>query len=197
MPTTSPYNDKELLARIAQGDEHAFKQLFINYSRLLYPFVTKLVKQEGVAEEMIQQVFLKLWLNRDKLADVEHPSAYIYQIASNECFAFLRKQAIANKHLAQLGQKQGSNSIESHLSFVEIKRLVHTAYLQLPPQQQRIFYLSRHHHLSIPDVAAQLNISPTTVKNSLVKSLKAIRQFLEREGYYLPLLLIFSNFFWV
>lgn len=199
LPENLPYNDQALLVRIAEGNEEAFKQLFVSYSHLLHPFITKLVKDEQVSEEMIQQVFLKIWLNRDKLQDIDHPKAYIFRMAANECFAFLRRNVMIRKHLDQIEQKETDEPVsntDSQIAFSEIKKLVNEAFERLPPQQQRIFYLSRQQHLTIPDIAAKLNLSPVTVKNSLVKSLKTMRTHLEKEGYYLPLFLISLNIFW-
>lgn len=199
MPENLPYNDQALFVRIAAGNEEAFKQLFVSYSHLLHPFITKLVKDELVSEEMIQQVFLKIWLNRDKLNTIDHPKAYIFRMAANECFAYLRRNVMVRKHLDKIEQKETEEPVsntDSQIAFSEIKKLVHEAFERLPPQQQRIFYLSRQQHLTIPDIAARLNISPVTVKNSLVKSLKTMRTHLKKEGYYLPLFLISLNIFW-
>lgn len=184
-----PYQERELFLQLAEGDESAFTKLFISYSRILYPFVTELLKSSQLSEEIIQQTFLKLWLNREKLADIEHPRAYIFRIASNECFAHFRNKLLEQKSVFAIEQNAGNNFVnttEENINTKEIRQLIHKAVEKLPPQQQRIFILSRQQQLKIPEIALLLHISPLTVKNSLVKSLKFIRTCLKKEEYYLP-----------
>lgn len=188
-----PYNDRELLSRIAEGDEQAFTKLFVKYSRILQPFVYSIVKTAELTEEVIQQVFLKCWLKRDQLGDVTHPQAYIYRIASNECFAHLRKEALDRRHHKEIFYQHSGDEHalqENKTGLYELKDVVKAAYEQLSPRQQEIYSLSRHQQMNIPEIADHLQISPTTVKNTLVKSLKTIRTYLEKEGYTFPLLIV-------
>ena len=188
-----PYREKELFLLLADGNETAFTELFVAYSRILYPFVTQLLRSSELAEEIIQQTFLKLWLNREKLADVEHPRAYIFRIASNECFAHFRNKLLEQKSVLSAERSGGNdcaNTTEENFKAKEIKQLIYEAVGKLPPRQQRIFILSRQQQLKIPEIAVLLHLSPVTVKNSLVKSLKFIRTCLKKEEYYLPVLAI-------
>ncbi|MEO5893198.1 MAG: RNA polymerase sigma-70 factor [Ferruginibacter sp.] len=186
-------NEKELFLGLSNGNEAAFTQLFVQYSRILFPFVTQLLRSAELSEEIIQQTFLKLWLNREKLADVENPNAYIFRIASNECYAQLRKTLLDEKLFSAIklnGSNECANVTEEHLTAKEIKQLIQQAVNQLPTQQKRIYNLSRSELLKIPEIAQVLNLSPLTVKNSLVKSLKSIREHLKNSEYYLPVILV-------
>ena len=186
-------NEKELFLGLSNGNEAAFTQLFVQYSRILFPFVTQLLRSAELSEEIIQQTFLKLWLNREKLADVENPNAYIFRIASNECYAHLRKTLLDEKLFSAInlnGSNESANLTEEHLTAKEIKHLIQQAVNQLPTQQKRIYNLSRIELLKIPEIAQALNLSPLTVKNSLVKSLKSIREHLKNSEYYLPVILL-------
>jgi RNA polymerase sigma-70 factor (ECF subfamily) len=179
--------------RIAAGDEQAFEQLFETYGSLLHPFISKTVRSASAAEDILQRVFLKIWLKRDLLHDVDHPRAYLFKMASNECLAYLRGRAIARKHESEMmHQLEGAqdNNTENYLNIQEIKNLVQEAFAQLPPQQQRIYAMSRHEQLKIPEIADRLGLSPFTIKNSLGRSLQRIRIHLEKAGYLLPTLLI-------
>ena len=83
MEETGINTDKALFERIATGDETAFSIIFFRYTARLAPFVTQLLQSDQWAEEIVQDVFLRLWQARQQLAMIEHPSAYLYQMASN------------------------------------------------------------------------------------------------------------------
>ena len=193
-------NEKELFAALSDGNETAFTELFIQYSRILHPFITQLLNASELSEEIIQQTFLKLWLHRKKLVQVGNPRAYIFRIAANECFAHLRKKLMDEKLVSAIklsAASEPNNITQEHLTANEIKHLIYEAVEQLPPQQKRIYNLSRGELLKIPEIAELLDLSPLTIKNSLVKSLKAIREHLKNAEYYLPVILIniFCKFF--
>jgi RNA polymerase sigma-70 factor (family 1) len=187
---TPPHNDKELFYRIASGEEQAFTLLFLAYSKLLYPFVSDLLGSPSQAEEMIQQTFLNIWLKRDKLPEVDHPRAYIFRIAANECYMSLRKKILARNYLQQLPEKTISDDHPAtHFSLLEVQGLIGKAVTQLPATQRQIFCLSREQQLSVKEIATQLELSPQTVKNNLTKALKQIRFHLEQSGYPIPAIL--------
>lgn len=182
MDAASIYNEQALLRRIAGGDEAAFRQLFHHYNRLLRPFVIKLTKSDFAAEEVLQEVFLKIWLHREKLASVENPKAYIVRIVSNESLSYLRLQAKNNRlfdEIRHLGTT-GYSSPEQTLTCRETEQLIREAVEQLPPACQQVYRLSRDEDQRIPEIASTLNLSDNTVKNQLVKALKIIRLHLAR-----------------
>ncbi|HEY8969573.1 MAG TPA: sigma factor, partial [Puia sp.] len=92
MLTAAQYDDKILFSRLADGDEEAFRQLFHHYNKQLQPFVVKLTRNPSAAEEVLQEVFLKIWAHRERLGEVENPRAYIIRIVSNESIDFLQRQ---------------------------------------------------------------------------------------------------------
>lgn len=177
------YNDTTLFNLIAAGDELAFKHLFVTYSKLLHPFIIRIVQSVQESEEIIQQVFLKCWLKRDQLSEVAYPKAYIFRMAANECYAYLRREAVNRKRIT--GGDPGDIAEESRTGIYELEDMVKKACEKLPPRQREIYVLSRHQHLKIEEIAEKLDISPLTVKNSLVKSLKFIRDFVGAELYML------------
>ena len=182
MDAASIYNEQALLRRIAGGDEAAFRQLFHHYNRLLRPFVIKMTKSDFAAEEVLQEVFLKIWLHREKLASVENPKAYIVRIVSNESLNYLRLQAKNNRlfdEIRHLGSTDYS-SPEQTLTCRETEQLIREAVEQLPPACQQVYRLSRDEDQRIPEIASTLNLSDNTVKNQLVKALKIIRLHLAR-----------------
>jgi RNA polymerase sigma-70 factor (ECF subfamily) len=186
--TTAQYDERILFSRLASGDEEAFRQVFHHYNKLLQPFVVKLTRNQSVAEEVLQEVFLKVWAHRERLAEVENPRAYIIRIVSNESIDFLQRQA-KEQRLAKYIQKtsqEGAPSPEQSFSYRETERRLQQAIERLPEACRQIYRMSREQYKRIPEIASELNLSNSTVKNQLVKALKSIRLHL---GNLLPALL--------
>ncbi|WP_176842250.1 RNA polymerase sigma factor [Chitinophaga filiformis] len=186
------YSDKELFRLISEGDENAFRQLFHQYVPQLQPLARHITKTDAVAEDIIQETFLKLWISRDKLPDIENPRSWLLKIVFHQSFSYLRRQAVHDKALDKLGTatEQELFTPETNLAYTTMVKLIGEAVAQLPPQAKRIYVLSREKGLKIPEIAKELSLSPNTVKNSLVRSLQAIRNYLQQAGHLLPLLLL-------
>lgn len=175
------------MQKIAQGDEAAFSTLFHSYYASLRPFILKLTRSTPDTEELIQETFIRIWMSRDKLEDIQNPRAWIFTIASHECFKYLKKKVTREQTLLALGKgdpEPGQDQSTLHtIQFKEVSRMVATAVDLLPSQRKRIYQMSRDGGMKIPDIAAALNISPHTVKNALVTSLRFIRQYLADRGH--------------
>lgn len=189
--------EKELFTRIAQGDEDAFNTLFHAYVPRLHTIVMKVTRSEGVAKDIIQEVFLYLWIDRESLATVEVPQHWIFKIAYNRSYSWLARQFSRNRKYSEFIQQnpvEGDDSLEHTVSLNETARLIREATAQLPEQARRIFQLSRETGLKAAEVADQLEISVQTVRNSLVRSVKFIKEYLAQHGILLPMLLILPFF---
>jgi RNA polymerase sigma-70 factor (ECF subfamily) len=186
------YNDKELFQLISEGDEAAFRRLFHAYVPQLRPLVMHITKTAAITEDIIQETFLKLWISRDKLIDIDNPRSWILRIVFHQSFSWLRRQAVHHKamDIIQLPDNVLVNSTEETLAYKTVVKLIGTAVQQLPPQAKRIYLLSRENGLKIPEIATKLHISPSTVKNSLVRSLHTIRKYLEASGHLIPAFLL-------
>jgi len=183
--------ERVLIEKIVVGDEHAFSVLFFNYLPVLQSFAVKFSKSDEDAEEIIQEAFLRIWLNRDKLLDVINIKAYLYKYVSNECLTYLRRKLKEDKVIDKFREKQpnSSNVTSESIHLNEITRIVNVAVDQLPSQRKKIYQLSRQEGKTIPEIAELLDISQNTVKNALVIALKAIRNHLDQRGivFVLPL----------
>ena len=185
--------EKGLLLRVAQGDEEAFNTLFHTYVPRLHSLIMKVTRSEGVAKDIIQEVFLYLWIDRELLAEVEVPQNWIFKMAYNRSYSWLSRQVSRNQKYNEFRQQnpaEGDDSLENTVSLNETARLVREATSLLPEQARRIFQLSRETGLKAAEVADQLNISVQTVRNSLVRSVKFIKEYLTQHGILLPALLI-------
>jgi len=188
-------NDERLLLKqIAEGDEQAFAILFYRYLPVLQPFAIKFTKSADAAEEIIQDTFLRVWLNREKLESIENVKAWLYKFASNECLNYLRKELKEAKAIDNLGidyPKQSNTTIDT-INLNDINYLVSEAIDKLPGQRKKIYQMSRAEGMNIPEIAAALELSPNTIKNALVISLKTIREHLNRHGVVLSVLAYIS-----
>ena len=91
------YNDKELFQLISEGDETAFRRLFHAYVPQLRPLVQHITRTSAITEDIIQDTFLKLWISRDKLTDIDNPRSWILRIVFHQSFSWLRRQAVHHK----------------------------------------------------------------------------------------------------
>ena len=189
--TVQQGDEKELFLQVAEGDEKAFETLFNVFLPKLYPFIIKFTKSETAAQEIIQETFIRVWLSRDKLSEIENPGGWLFKVVSNECYSHLRKSILNNKFYNPITtEPEPVNTTHESFALKELNRLISEAVDQLPAQRKKIYRLSRDEGKSIPEIASLLNISPNTVKNALVASLKFIREHLVKYGVIFFLMLL-------
>lgn len=190
MTTTVDNNERLLLKQIAEGDEQAFAVLFYRYLPILQPFAVKFTKSAAAAEEIIQDTFLRVWLNREKLEDIQNVKAWLYKYASNECLNYLRKELKQAKAIDNLSIDHPvlSNTTVDAINLNDINYLIAQAVEKLPDQRKKIYQMSRSEGMNIAEIAASLQLSPNTIKNALVISLKTIRAHLGKHGIALSVL---------
>ena len=187
--------EKELLLRVAQGDEEAFNTLFHAYVPRLHTLIMKVTRSEGVAKDIIQEVFLYLWIDRESLAEIEVPQNWIFKMAYNRSYSWLARQASRNRKYSEFRQQnpaEGDDSLEHTVFLNETARLIREATVLLPEQARKIFQLSRETGLKAAEVAEQLGISVQTVRNSLVRSVKFVKEYLAQHDILLPALLLLN-----
>ncbi len=191
MASLEKYTDQQLFRLIASGSEAAFAELFRRYDRRIYPFVLKMIKNSMMAEEITQEIFIKIWRHREALAVIDQPQSYIFTIAARHTLDQIRKQLNENRMLQRFSASlnPAHNDPEELLLLKDMSALIQRAVEQLPPQQRSVYELSRQKGMSYEEIGQQLNISPNTVRNHLVKALAAIRIWLEQQDQ-LPLLLV-------
>lgn len=185
MEDKSIIDEKDLFQRISLGDEAAFRTLFHHYNSRLRRFLTRLIHTPQEEEEVLQEVFLKIWMYRAKLAEVEYPRAYILRIVSNEATNYLQKLAKQNRLALKVRNlpDTGSWGSDQELAAKETAGLIAQAVQQLTPACRQVYLLSREENLSIPEIADRLKVSESTVKNQLVRALKDLRQHIGRTAF--------------
>lgn len=198
MRSTVQIFNRDWLDDISNGDQEAFRRFFNAFKNKIYSFSFSFTKSAEIAEEITQDVFIKVWTSRQSLAEIENMDAWLSTVTKNLCFNYLKKQALERKVASVLQQKQplSDQNVEQYLSYKEKVIQVAEAVDQLSPQQRLIFSLNREKGLKNEEIAHQLNLSPNTVKAHMVSALRKIRSFLESHATHLfGLLLLFLKKF--
>ena len=178
MPSDLLHTEKELLTRLTNGDEPAFRRLFDLYHQRVYSFAFFLTHSEILAEEIVQEVFIKIWMNREKFTEINYFASWLRTVVRNQAYTYLRRIAHEKLILQELSHTS-PHSTETEVLDREYSLLLQQAIEQLPPQQKKVYLLSRKDGLKNDAISAEMGISVNTVKNHLKAALKSIRSFLD------------------
>jgi len=183
-------NETELLTAIAAGDQRAFTELFEFYEPYVYDYGRKLTRSTDQAAEIVQDVFLKIWLNREKLSVVENFGAYLNRVVRNHSLNVIRKMAQKAKSAVKLkaSAKEADESTSELLDYNESNRILNQAIDNLPTQQKLVYTLCHVQGLKYEEAAAQLNISSRTVQAHMGQALKHIRAHFKNHALAYPVL---------
>jgi RNA polymerase sigma-70 factor (ECF subfamily) len=183
-----PNNEACLLLQVAKGDEKAFSSLYYKYHHRLGIYLYQLTSSKEFAEEIIQDVFCKVWDNKKQLPDIENFQLWLFIVSRNHARNCLRKMVQERKN-KQLWEKQQLNlSGGCDITAEDRLQLIDKAISQLPSQQKRVFILSRYKRRKYIEIATELNLSKETVKSYLKIANSSIRKFVDTH-LHLPLLL--------
>jgi RNA polymerase sigma-70 factor (family 1) len=174
-----PDCEKTLLKQVSEGDENAFKQLFQNYRNTIYSIAFTFTKSVELSEEIVQDVFLKVWLRRATLNDIQNFRAYLFAVTRNHVYKVLKQIAQNYKTTVHLVDDElfVTDDIADLLLEKEYSSLLQRAVDRLPNQQQTVYKLIRDQGLKRQEVACQLNLKPETVKFHMAQAIKNIRSF--------------------
>jgi RNA polymerase sigma-70 factor, ECF subfamily len=171
-------SNNDLIKLLKKGDICAFDAVYERYCKRMYGFVIRYIKQEEDAEEIVQEVFLKIWESRKKIDTYSSFDSFIFTIAYNTTISLLRKRVNEKKYLEHLQLRQqitNADEIIDEIHFKQIKEQLKSTLNQLTPRQREIFLLSREEGFTHEEIAKRLNISTNTVKNHLVTTLAFLR----------------------
>lgn len=187
--------DYVAVEKLKQGDEIAFEVLFEKYYEVIYFYSKSLVKIEAQAEEVVQDVFYKVWSARESLDPGLSFKAFIFTIARNLCFNFLKKAAAEKERTRVVFYESQRVCRPSDYDLVdsEYKKLGLLAVDTLPPRCQLIYRMSRDQGKSNKEISEELGISISTVKSQMNKALGNIRNYLESHGDFVFFLFIYSH----
>ncbi|MCE7043163.1 RNA polymerase sigma factor [Dyadobacter sp. CY312] len=173
-------DEKDILPRVANGDERAFRWLFNEYHHRIGAYIFRITKSHELAEEVVQDIFLKLWTNRDSLSAVTNFDAYIFVISKNHALNCLKRIACEKALTTEIGAVGYELQIEEPEADHERYLLVDEAIDRLPPQQRLVYLLSRHERLKYSEIADRLSLSRETVKKYLQISTESITCYIRK-----------------
>ncbi|UYQ91391.1 RNA polymerase sigma-70 factor [Chitinophaga horti] len=171
-----PRSEKMLLMQAAEGDQASFSALFHAYKHKLYGFLVRITDAPGMAEDIIQDVFLRLWNKRVELTDIDNFGAYLFRMAQNQALNALKRRAREYQYIASLQEPVAPAEAETALNMREVQAKLENAVAQLPPKQKQVFTLSRDKGLKHDEIAREMNISPATVNNHMIEALRTLRK---------------------
>ncbi|WP_031530168.1 RNA polymerase sigma factor [Dyadobacter crusticola] len=164
---TAMHRESEVLRRVSEGDERAFASLFNHYHQRLGVHIFRITRSEELAAEVVQDVFLKIWLNKELLAEVQSFPVYLYVVSKNAALNCLKKVASESARTVDIDLHSEHFPIAETAEEDHRYLLIDEAIDLLPPQQKQVYLLSRHQRLSYAEIAGQMNISRETVKKYL------------------------------
>lgn len=171
-------DEKLLLSRIAAGDERAFKQLFEEWHQYLATHILRVTQSRQLTEEIVQDVFLKIWNSRETLVDINNIWTYLLVISRNHALNALQKKAREFKRWEQWVKDNASaaDSTDPNTTFYS---LIDEAIDKLSPRQKEIYLLHRHQRMTYQQIATHLNIGRETVKTHLESATRAISKHIK------------------
>jgi RNA polymerase sigma-70 factor (family 1) len=179
MPLQPVNDDLYLFARIAEGDEGAFGRVFEKYRHRLYVVAIKSLHVPEMAEEVVQDIFLSLWVSREKLGDVEDPGGYLFTMTFNRVSSWMRKVAWDGELRRELKRRyqEAYHGTEETVDVRERERLVREAVERLPEQRKKIYKLAKEEGMSYQEIAEELGVSVHTVRNQMAEAIKQVRMY--------------------
>ena len=185
-----PATPDSLIERCLSGDQAAWETVVRQNWRKVFNVAYKFVGKHDEAEDLTQDIFLKIWLQRDKLTEVESFKSYIYVVGRNQVINALRKKIVETAATDMLALREDLQAPDLQLEGKDAYRMLMEGVERLTPQQKLIFKMSRIEGLTHEDIAQRLGLSKNTVKVHMVIALNFLRGWLRDLGY-LSLLLFF------
>ncbi|WP_158827568.1 RNA polymerase sigma-70 factor [Mucilaginibacter lacusdianchii] len=182
------------VATLNQHQNFEFEKVFEDYKRRVYAQVYAIAKSQYAAEEVTQEIFIKLWMNQDTLKSINNLDGYIYTMVRNYSLNYLRKAASDSRLVDELLRVAvtNDNNTESRIQVAECKNLISKAVSQLSPQRQIVYRMSKEEGLNYDEIAGHLNLSKHTVKNHLLAALSFINSYLTKNGVHPTLIAILT-----
>ncbi|MET0393298.1 MAG: RNA polymerase sigma-70 factor [Chitinophagaceae bacterium] len=173
------YDEQELLGQISEGSEEAFRVIFQRYGGKLQSYLLKLSRSKETAEDIVHDVFLNIWKNREQLPRIEQFDSYLFRAARNASHRAFQRRAKEALVLAALQQPEatgGDLEGEARITHREVQEYIQQAINRLTPQQRKVFLLSREEGLSHAEIAKRMGIARRTVTNTITEALHALRE---------------------
>lgn len=187
MQTAPANNETELLQRLSEGEEQAFKELYEKYSPSLISFAAARLVSLEEAHDIIHDLFVHLWQDRENINIRISFKAFLFAATRYRIIDHIRKNSSQKKYAEQISRMPVhiEEESENKLFEKELQEKLDEAINQLPPRIKEVFCLSRFEYLTTKEIAERLNISEQTVKNQLTTALGKLRVLLGKLSFLL------------
>ena len=185
--------DADLAHKIKYGDKDSYREIFERYAPKIYYCSLSYLKNETDAEELVQSVFLKIWEKREILDASQNIKAYIFKIAINTIYDFIRCKNVekAFNDFVRLNYDTQSNNTWDKVVFNDMVSNLNELVKQMPEQRRKVFRLSKRKGLTNDEIAKKLNISKRTVENQLYRAIAFLKEHFKKETMFILLLFCF------
>lgn len=197
MPVSPSYHIVSLFSRMAGGDPDAFKEIFNTCWSQVYGTTLRLTKSPEQAKDLAQDIFLRLWENREKLKGIQNPQSYIYILSRNLVMDHLRKKVFDPSNIDFLISYFQDDAVDPQekMELRELETALRRAVETLPGKVKDVFHLSRYEGLTHEQIAHRLGISVVSSKTYTVRALRQIRYYLASQSDEIELTMVFLLFF--
>ena len=176
------------------GDEKAFQDLYDQFAEPVYRYIFSRIRHKSISEEIVQEIFVSLWLRRETLEVTTSIESYLFGAAKYQILNHIRSESVRKKYAADFSlylSEQTENSAETILALEDLETTIEQRISELPQKCQVAFRMSRMEHASIKAISKHMNISNRTVENYISRALKHLRTSL-RGFLSLTLMLLFN-----
>jgi len=170
-------NDEELVALISAENKAAFNVIYNRCRTLVFKVALRYLKSETTAEEVVQEVFMKLWMERTTIKEGIAIKAWLCVVAKNNTLNKLKRKAVEWKAVNQIKSTQVTYEDQQDLSYKDCNQLLEKGLQSLSENQRKVFYLVREENQSYVQIADHMNISPLTVKTHMSRALSNLKYF--------------------
>ena len=170
-------NDIAIIEAWQAGDSDAFEVLYQKYWRKLYVFARRTTPNAEDAQDLIQDVFAQLWMQKEQIDAAVFSESYLFAIVRNKLLDKIRKQYVREDYVQKILQSSSESDFSTQQTILtnDLNNHIHRVVDVLPEKCREVFQLSRFEQLSVDQIAQKLQISPQTVKNQLSKALQVVR----------------------
>jgi RNA polymerase sigma-70 factor (family 1) len=189
---TTKHQNKHWEPQRSQENEHAFQLIFQQYRHKVYKMAFAYLKTSCGAEEILQDVFLKLWIQKKPMDTINSLEAWLHTVTRNSIRNNLRKRAFETAYKSRLSNEKilTENTTDHKIIDAQYQALIHAAITSLSKQQQSVYLLAKEKGLSYKQIGKRLSLSPLTVKKHMARALETLRQFLKQNGEAVVLVLL-------
>lgn len=184
MPALQLIDEKLLVTHLKSGDKQAFAGIYEKYHRQIYVIALRYLKDENIAQDVVQEIFIKLWNHRENLKEELSLQGFLVRSVHNLIVNTIRNRKTQILKYIELAHKTGNNGNagDDNMLLAEYARIAEEGIKELSPARQTIFRMRSYQCLSNQEVAVQLGISVNTVKFQFSQASKFLRKYLKEKA---------------